>query len=101
MVNVRCMVIEGSYSTTISSLESDLDHLTSLVKIRFDAFLGGAGMGMHSWKGSCMEYPIYAYNIWNAVFGSKLDGLSTERKLCRWMAHVDEKFCHIGPRCWV
>lgn len=41
------------------------------------------GLGMHSWEGSSLEPVDFVHNIWNAVPGSKLGGVSLPRKLCK------------------
>ncbi|KAF2298565.1 hypothetical protein GH714_024134 [Hevea brasiliensis] len=57
-------------------------------------------MGVHCWKRVDMEYLIFVYNIWNAVFGSKLDCLFTPRKLCKWFGSFDTDICCISAHCW-
>lgn len=52
-------------------------------------------MGVLSWEGNSMEYLIFVYNIWNAVFGNKLAGLFIPRELCQWIRSLNTDICRL------
>ena len=45
--------------------------------------LHAIGLGMLPWEGSSVESVDFVHNIWNAVLGSKLGGVSFPGKLCK------------------
>lgn len=58
------------------------------------------GMGVHSRQRTSLESLIFVYNIWDAIFGSKLGGLFVPRKLCEWVRSFDKDVCGLGACHW-
>lgn len=47
-----------------------------------------------------MECSVSVCNNWNAVFGSKLGGISISRELCKWIGSPHSYFLSLRVGCW-